>query len=270
MRKCDVNKIIEKWYKKLNFSSKYDVEFYDALNETMIEDVNIRQYDITEKDGKRNFLSFLYMCEELSEKYAQKGIPEEILLDTLADLVRWLDIWSEEKGELYLGEIAWLQNHISMNLFKLGRLQFAFGKARSDVTEKNIKKGDNVIEVHIPASGPLIKEECEQSFEKAKEFFKKFYPKYEYKCFTCHSWLMDETLKKLLKPESNILLFQNMFEVFNPEESYDILKYVFQWGTTKETLNSYVATSMFAKRVQEWVNEGKIFYSALGVIEIDN
>jgi len=270
MRKYDVKKIIEKWYKKLNFPSKYDSEFYNALNDIKIEDVNIRQEDITEKDGKKNFLLFLYLCEELSEKYGQKGISEEILLDTLADLGSWLDIWSERKGGLYLGEVAWLRNHISMNLFKLGRLQFAFGKAESDVPEKNIKKGDNVIEVHIPWGGALIKEECERSFEKAIKFFKEFYPEYEYKCFTCHSWLMDETLKKLLKPESNILAFQNMFEVFNPEESYNILKYVFKWDATKESINSYVATSTFAKRVQKWVNDGKMFYESLGVIEIDN
>lgn len=269
MINLNTKKIIEKWYKILNFPAKYDAEFYNALNEIKIEDVNISQYDIEEKDGKKNFLSFLYMCEELSKKYKQKGISEDILLDTLFDLVRWLDIWSELEGSLYLGQLDWLQNHVSMNLFKLGRLQFAFGKAECDVPEKNIKKGDNIIEVHIPEEGPLIKEECEKSFERARKFFKKFYPDYEYKFFTCHSWLMDENLKELLKPESNILLFQSMFEIYNPEESYAILKYVFKWNTTKENLNSCVATSSFAKRIKEWVNDGKKFYSSLGVIDIN-
>ena len=206
MGKCDAKNIIEKWYKKLNFPSKYDDEFYNALDGFKTEDFNISQYDTSEEDGKKNFLSFLYMCEELSEKYARKGIPENVLIDTLGDLAIWLDIWSELKGELYLGEIRWLRHHLSMNLFKLGRLQFAFGKATCDVDEKNIKKGDNVIEVHIPAEGPLVKEECEKSFERAKAFFKAFYPDYEYRCFTCNSWLMDENLKKLLKKTQKCFL----------------------------------------------------------------
>ena len=71
-----------------------------------------------------------------------------------------------KKAGLYLGELNWLKRHLSMKLFKLGRLQFAFGEAICDLAEKNIKKGDNVIEVHIPAAGHLLKSECEKSFEK--------------------------------------------------------------------------------------------------------
>ena len=154
-----------------------------------------------------------------------------------------------------------------MKLFKLGRLQFAFGEAICDLAEKNIKKGDNVIEVHIPAAGHLLKSECEKSFDMAKKFFKEFYPDYKYKYFTCHSWLMDSSLKNLLKKDSNMLMFQDLFEVFEPEESYSILRYVFKWNTTKENLNSCVDASSFARKVKERINDGGKFYDALGVIE---
>lgn len=263
----DREKIIEKWYKKLNFNSRYDVEFYDALRDIKIEDCKIDNYDTKEKNGKKNFLSYLYMCEELSKQYKQKGISEEILYDTLSDIGRWLDTWSELEEGLYLGELNWLKRHLSMKLFKLGRLQFAFGEAICDLAEKNIKKGDNVIEVHIPADGPLLKSECEKSFDMAKKFFQEFYPDYKYKYFTCHSWLMDSSLKNLLKKDSNMLMFQDLFEVFEPEESYSILKYVFKWNTTKENLNSCVTASSFARKVKEWINDGGKFYEALGVIE---
>ena len=101
----------------------------------------------------------------------------------------------------------------------------------------------------------------------AKDFFMKFYPEYKYKCFSCHSWLMDKSLKELLKPDSNILMFQDMFDVFVPEESYAILRYVFKWNTTKENLDSCVAVSSFAKKVKERVKDGKKFHEALGIIE---
>lgn len=259
--------IIEKWYKLLNFSSVYDAEFYSALNEIEIVDIKINEYDTEEKNGRKNFLSYLYMCEELSRQYKQKGIPEEILFDTLSDIGRWLNIWSELKGELHLGELTWLKNHLSMRLFQLGRLQFALGKAECDITEKNIKKGDNIIEVHIPQNGPLKRKECENSFDMAKKFFREFFPEHKYKYFTCHSWLMDRSLKKLLKPDSNILVFQDMFEVFNAQESYAALKYVFKWDTTKENLSSYACASDFARNIKEWVNKGEKLYEALGVID---
>lgn len=264
----NTEKIIEKWYKKLNFSTKYDVEFYTALNEIKIDAVKIDEYDIEEKDGKKNLLSYLYMCEELSKQYKEKGIPEEILYDTLSDIVIWQEIWSELKGELYLGEIGWLKMHLSMKLFKLCRLQFALGQAEHDIPEKNIKKGDNIVEVHIPSVGPLTMEECEKSFDRAKQFFKEFYPDYKYKYFTCHSWLMDESLSEILKPDSNILAFQNMYEIFNSEESYAILKYVFKWDATKENIDSYNPSSSLAVKVKDCIKDGKKFYEATGVIKV--
>lgn len=260
-------KIIEKWYKALNFPSMYDEEFYNALNNIKIEDVKTDEYDTEQKDGKKNFLSYLYMCEELSKKYKQKGISEEILYDTLADLGRWLDIWSNLQGELYLGELGWLKSHLSMKLFKLGRLQFAFGKADCDVVEKNLKKGDNIIEVHIPAEGPLIKEECEKSFETAKKFFKKFYPDYEYKYFTCHSWLLDTSLKEILSDSSNIIRFQNLFDVVHEKKSDSILKYTFKWNTTREDLKDISCTSGFAQKIKDRILAGKDFYISYGIFK---
>ena len=267
MNTCETKKIIEKWYKKLNFPSEYDAEFYKALNETEMKAITVEELDTTETDGKKNLFSVLYLSEALSEQYAKKGIPEEILLDTLSDIVSWFCIWSELKGGFYMGETGWLKNHLSMNLFQLGRLQFAFGKSEHDIPEKNIRKGDAVIEVHIPWAGSFQKEECMASVEKAKAFFQEFYPEYSYCAFTCHSWLLDETLKNLLKPESNILSFQAMFEVFHPEEAYDILKYVLNWDATKENAHLYAASSSLAKKAQEWVADGKKFYVPLGVIE---
>lgn len=262
----DKVKIIEKWYKALNFPARYDKEFYYALSYIKAEDFNIETYDTDEKDGVKNLVAYLYMCEELALKYSEKGIPDDILYDTLSDIKRWLDTYSEINGRLYLGELYWLKQHLSMNLFKIGRLQYAFGKAKNDIHNKKIKKGDNVIEVHIPADGPLLREDCENSLKMAKQFFEEFYPNYKFEYFTCHSWLLDRTLKEILAPESNIIKFQDMFEVIESEESFSILKYVFRWDATKENINLYDTRSSFAANVKDSINNGKKFYEALGVI----
>ena len=263
-----VAEVIEKWYNKLNFPDIYKNEFYRALEEVKISDaISIDTYDLYCEDGKRNLLSILYLCEELAQRYKEKGISEEILNETLHDIVVWTSIWSGIKGGLYLGELSWLSKHLGMKLFKIGRLQFAFGKAEHAVPEKNISKGDNVIEIHIPEGAPLSKEDCLRSIEAAKAFFAKYYPDYSFEYFTCHSWLLDETLKEIAAPESNILKFAEMFDVVKKEESDAILKYVFRWDTTRYTLRHTAAASSLAQKVKKYALSGGSFFEATGVIK---
>ena len=207
------------------------------------------------------------MCEALKNKYEDKKIPEEIMKETLKDMVLWTEIWSELKESLYLGEIEWLSNHLKMKLFRLGRLQFKMGSAEHDVPEKNLRQGDNVIEIHIPAGETLETEKCRESINLAKEFFAKYFPEFEYRHFTCDSWLMDETLKELLPEKSNIVGFMNMFDRFHKEKNDAILRYVFKWDTTRQNLENAEPTSSLAVKVKGHIKNGKDFYTAYGVID---
>ena len=248
-----VNEIITEWYKKLGFKSKYDSEFYEALENIKISDaVSVNTYNLQEKCGKRNLLSFLFMCEALKERYLKKGISEEILIDTLKDLVRWT--WYDSNGELALHELGWLKNHMSMKLFKLGRLQFCMGN-------------ENNIEIHIPEEGPLDISECEKSIIMAKEFFEKFFPDFKYDHFSCSSWLLDKSLKEILNENSNIIKFQQMFDITHQKKSDNILGYVFKWKVDREDINNCPCRSGFAKRVKERIENGGYFFSGYGIIE---
>ena len=106
-------KIIEYWYKKLSFDSKYDDDFYCALKEIEIPaESSVDNFVYDENNGAKNFLSFLYFCENLKNEYANKGIDEAILYDTLSDIPIWLDTWSAIKGTMFLGETDWLKRHL--------------------------------------------------------------------------------------------------------------------------------------------------------------
>jgi hypothetical protein len=249
---------------------EYDTEFKRALDEVKISDaITIEKYDLYEKDGRRNLLSFLFFCEALSKKYEEKGIEESVLLDTLRDIVIWTDIWSAQKGEMYLGELIWLSRHMKMQLFRLGSLEFIMGKAPADCKELGLSKGDNVLDVHIPHNASFTEEDCRRSFEMAKEFFAKHYPEFEYNHFTCQSWLLDTELRKLLKPESNILKFQSMFKIVDgsENEAYSALKYVFDWGTTRINLRNAYPVSTLAENMKKHVLRGGKLYERVGVIK---
>ena len=266
----ETREVIEKWYKKLPFPHEYDSRFYSALSAYNISDaITIERYKKCDEEGKRNLLSYLFLAEKLSEKYSEAGIPEKILVDTMTDIVRWTDIWTDLKGELWLGETGWLSRHLSMKLFAIGRLQFCMAPAEHSIEEKGILKGDPIIEIHIPAAGPLRTEECLASIAAAKEFFAKYYPDYNYKAFTCHSWLLDSTLKEILNADSNILKFAALFDVVSEDDSYEILRYVFKRTTNSRNVKFEYPTSSFAKKVKEEVLSGRVFHESLGVIMLD-
>ncbi len=266
---ADVPSIIENYYKKIGFNKAFDGEFHEALESIKISDaISIEDYNLKETDGKRNLLSFLFLCKNTEEEYVKKGISREILYDTLSDLAIWTEIWSRKKGELYLGELIWLSLHLKARLFKLGRLQFCLGKSEFDIPHHNISKGDNVIEVHIPSNGePLTYDACVKSFSKARAFFADYFPDFDYKCFTCHSWLLDSSLKEILKSDSNILKFQTMFKLIKEEKSNAILNYVFEWGTRPEDIKNASCTSSFAENVKKRVLSGKSFYVGFGIAQ---
>lgn len=265
----EVRNIIQKWYSTLNFPKSYDAQFQEALENIKIADtITAETYPANEKDGKRNLLSFLFLCENLEEKYEAQGISRDVLLDTLNDIVTYTNIWSDLKGELYLGELAWLKKHMKGSLFHLGSLQFAMGTMPFDAPELKLAKGDPMIEIHIPENTDISPAACLDSFKKAKGFFAKHFPEFNYKCFTCHSWLLDRTLTSFLPPESNIIRFQNMFKVIFDLPSDALLRYIFRWDTTMQNVRHAVCISSFAEKVKKSALKKCQFYETFGVLDI--
>lgn len=77
-----------------------------------------------------------------------------------------------------------------------------------------LKKGDNIINVHIPGGTDLSKETLDETFRDAEKLFAGAFPDYNAKAFVCFSWLMDPELERMLKPSAKIVGFQNRFMRF--------------------------------------------------------
>ncbi len=262
----DPKEIIKYWYEQIGFPSDYDEAFEQALKAYEIDpEKKVADYE-DKGDGAENFLYFLYFCEELKQKYREKGISEDVMRDTVSDMPVWLDIWSELKGGMYLGELDWFEWHFTMKLFKLGRLQYCFKTMSRDIPELGVAKGDKVIDMHIPALGPFSPEDCKESLDMARAFFAKYYPEYKYDYFTCHSWLLDEELVELLGENSNIVKFGRMFKIVERFESNAILSYILRWKIKREEVASVEPKSALARKVKELALEGKVFHGGYGFI----
>lgn len=74
-----------------------------------------------------------------------------------------------------------------------------------------LSEADNVVFVHIPPRESFDVAAMEDSYSRAREILAKHYPDRPYSAFFCRSWLMSRDLRKVLKPTSNILAFQNKY-----------------------------------------------------------
>lgn len=264
----DTAAIIRKWYDILSFPNRFDREFEAALDTiTVPEQTAIETYDLQCSDGRRNLLSFLYMCEALQEQYRIHGIGEDILMDTLRDIVRWTENWSLVKGQLCLFELEWLARIMRFKLFKVGRLQVCMAPARQDVPEFGILQGDPVVELHIPRGEKMRPGAVDESLKRGKCFLETYFPEYRYDYFTCISWLLDEKLKDYLPESSNILHFGNRFHRVYTEDNNFIIRFIFRWDTNEENLSGQICTTEFQRTIRDAVLRGETFHVTAGVME---
>ena len=97
-----------------------------------------------------------------------------------------------------------------------------------DQWEVVLAPGDTLLKVHIPNTGKLLKEDCEASYKKAIHIYKNLYPEYDFKGFVCYTWLLCPTLRQILKPDANILQFQEPYLLIPARnDAPDVFLYVY-------------------------------------------
>ena len=154
----------------------------------------------------------LCLAKKAKEKYEEMGISDEIYYDTMSDI----KIWCENNQNRGLKNYGWLKNHVSMELFRLGRLQFQLYECKNPTLlyhKLPFSYGERLLYVHIPQGQKLEKELCIESIRMAEEFFKKYFPDFRYKCFFSETWLLNEGNREFMKSDSNIVSFMSLFDI---------------------------------------------------------
>lgn len=154
------------------------------------------------------------------EYFADRGISEEVAQATLADLGRNVRVHRKREGIGGLGVAWWLMLHFRGMIYQFGRLQFErailsdYDAERAQSFGIDVRSGDRVLSIHIPDfCGPMTDESCTKSIAEAHPFFEAHFPEEKISGAVCSSWLLDPQLKEYLRPDSNILLFQDRFQV---------------------------------------------------------
>lgn len=269
-----MKKTIIKWFERLEFPKEWKGAVEAALKDFDLDLIQKQpdpyQWLYEQEDKMQGLLYALYMCEDFFEKGLEKGISEAILLETMKEIRRHaMNFNRDTKGEFIgIKQIKWAGIVISGRLYCLGRLEFEMMTTKKHWEGHGVSPGDKVISIHIPGTGgPMSDEEVGASLKMAAEFFSKYFPDFDYKCYYCYSWLLDPTLKKLLKPESNIIKFQNRFDITEADESDEGLEIVFGSGTTYENVLTKNPETSLQKAAYEYIKNGGKLREGLGFME---
>ena len=206
----------------------------------------------------------LMMAGEVWEQYQMAGISEKIWLDTMSDIRIWSDKYRRETGGTGLVQTGWLAHHLTLELFRLGRLQFEPTRLEEPVPSPSglLGPGTPALSVHIAAGEPLDHDAALDSYGQAKTFFKNPSP-----VFVCYSWLLSPALPELLPPESNILAFQRDYALFGTDEA-DRQAEERIFGAPRDDFAAYPEGTTLQRRAKAWLLSGKKIPSGAGVLRL--
>jgi len=202
------------------------IENYKATKklEGILEKIPLINEQIKGNEYTTAEVIFSLLTKPCLEFYKSEGLSEELWFDTMQDLKYNMLHCKDIKGIWGTFVAPWHIRFFEMTIFKLGRLQFEIVPFDADefrVGDKVIKRGEKVINVHIPRTlTSLSPEACEDAYSKAANFFAdelKGLPT----TFVCFSWLLYHENKDILPEYSNIrkfmLRYEHIYTDYDPE-----------------------------------------------------
>ncbi len=160
-------------------------------------------------------------------------------------------------------DFGWIDKVFRKIVVRLGRLEFEPYKMEEDVCIEGrlIPKDFDIINVHIPATGPLNYEECRKSYKQCLEYYN-----LKEAVFICESWLLSPLLEEMLPETSNIIKFKNDYIIYK----LDIMDRLFEerifGGVLYDNPNLYVAKTSLQKKAKEILRQGRPLLGAWGVL----
>lgn len=215
----------------------------------------------------------LAMTERTADEYKKLDIGDDVFFDTMSDIGIWSENLRKETGLIGIENVNWIINHLKANIFRLGRLQFQITHARlphfctiRERLKSHVHNKDRILFVHIPQGEKLTPNECDKSFDSAKDFFATHFPKFEYKFFVTESWLIHPSIKNVVDSDSNILAFQRRFRIVatsqNIPQPYERI-----WGEKKNNIDEYSEDTSLQRDAKRYLKNGGNLGVAYGYIE---
>lgn len=198
--------------------SMFNIKAEDLIRDTSL--VNRLHKLITEStgqddDGMKILWEELNIAVQSFDEYQKREIPVGIFTDTMKFCTRFLKEYYKIYSCYHFIWGWWFPRQLALMEFRIGALEYEFYDGK-------------YINIHIPSDADLTKGSVLKSVSQFKDFCRQYYPGWETKQIQCESWMLSPALKDLLKENSNILKFQELFEITETDyESMAVLDWVF-------------------------------------------
>lgn len=139
------------------------------------------------------------------DEYVRRGIGMDVFVATMRFCTRFLQEYHTNYGKYKYVQAWWFPRQMSLKEFRIGALEYEFVDA--------VDNAQREIAVHIPSDADMGRESVQKSLQEFEIFRDTFFPEWRGIQFTCETWMLMPMLQEILKPDSNIIAFQNLFEI---------------------------------------------------------
>jgi hypothetical protein len=158
--------------------------------------------------GLLPLLALVASADAVRRFHAGRGLSPEDSASGLRDLGHQVAVHRRTYGEFGLHTQNWLVGVWSGAYFWPGRLAFNLMRVEGPPDERW------VIDTHIPETGPLTPVAVDESFARAQDLFARHFADHPATELHCHSWLLDPYLAEALPADSNLVRFQQRWELY--------------------------------------------------------
>lgn len=207
----------------------------------------------------------LYLADKAYDEYKKIGISDSVYYDTFDDI----RIWCENCVNKGLKNYRWLQNHIFLKLFKIGRLQYQIFPCRNKTLNYKMLPfdyGENLIYVHIPQGSKLGFDSCVSSLRDADRFFYEYFPDYNFRYYFCESWLLFDANREFMAKNSNIIRFSSLFDIrYSEKIDFQAIERIFK--KRRIFAKNYPRHTSLQRRAADYIAGGGKLGIGIGVID---
>ena len=232
-----------------------------------VEDIEKRIDPVALSFYTAKFLFFVLCTRHLKALYHEMGYPETFFSGLLDDMKSKLmesyqihKVWGTFVG-------GWYYKFFALERFAIGRLEYDIIQMPPCISldGKYCFNGETAVAIHIPSTGPLLKEDVRKSMKEAASFFKKWFEENRV-LFVCHSWLLFPGHYEMLPESSGIRQFMDEFEIIHVDmdSTKRILWRIFG---TKETedLERLPRDTTLQRAYADWLKAGRPIGDGLGI-----
>ncbi len=207
--------------------------------------------------GMKRLCCMLRCALRAQSEYTRLGISESIYVDTMAAFSRFVREHMESYGCYGFNRGFWTTRQVSCRLLRIGQLEYELAKLNDEP----------IVSLHIPTDVDLRPEVLRPSIKEGLREFYRLFPEYVGRKVYCHSWLMSAQLKEFLPENSNILRFQELFDI-DPKgiPGNDVLLWVFK--NPKLPKEAYPENTSLQRKLKQFFLEGGQFLEGKGYLRL--